>query len=152
MTTTTTTTALPHLPSATPSGPPDERGPDQLRYWTGALLTAGVTTLVVVLGLVLAALVTGVPALLGPALLGGLLSALAALAAAGLHDAMLLAARRRIVHVAWLVPVATLLAALVIVAVGTGLPSALALAAVSVLTGLVVLCLVPLAADDRAER
>jgi hypothetical protein len=143
--------------------PSRRRGPtiDQTRFWVGALLTAMLAALGGIIGLVVAQGIVHVPVLfvggsgLVPvhAAVYGLVTALIALAAGGLYNGMLHVAPRPAVYYSWLIGLLTLLAGLLPFTTTAVLSSQIALAAMNVLVGLIILVMVPLAAENaRTER
>jgi Family of unknown function (DUF6069) len=150
-----------YLPADT--RPSRGRGPriDQTKFWVGALLTAMLTALGGIIGLVVAHGIAHVPVLfldgsgLVPvhAAVYGLVTALIALVAAGLYNGMLHVAPRPAVYYCWLIGLLTLLAGLLPFTTAAVLSSQVALAAMNVLVGLIILVMVPLAAENaRTER
>jgi Family of unknown function (DUF6069) len=134
---------------------------DQTRFWVGALLTALMAALGGIIALVVAKGIVHVPVLfvggsgLVPvhAAVYGLATALIALAAAGLYNGMLHVAPRPTVYYCWLIGLLTLLAGLLPFTTTAVLSSQIALAAMNVLVGLIILVMVPLAAENaRTER
>src|SRR4051794_33659433 len=132
-------------------GRPEGRTLDPLRFCTGAGLTAAIAVVVGVLGLVVAGGIAHVPVAV-PTPTYGLLAAAVALVAAGLYGAMLLAAPRPTVYFGWLMTGLTLLATVLPFAGAAPLAPAIVLAGVNLVVGLVIVCLVPLAADSSSRR
>jgi Family of unknown function (DUF6069) len=152
-----------YFAAETQAAPSRRRGSaiDQTRFWVGALLTAMMAALGGIIGLVVTKGIVHVPVLflggsgLVPvhAAVYGLASALIALAAAGLYDGMLHVAPRPTVYYCWLIGLLTLLAGLLPFTTTAVLASQVALAAMNVLVGLIILVMVPLAAESaRTER
>jgi nitrate reductase gamma subunit len=128
-----------------------DAGIDQVRYWVGAGLTAGVTALVGIIGLVVARGIVHVPVELGSgravnAGIYGVLVVVIALGAAALYDAMLHVAPRPTTYFSWLIAMLTALAALMPFTTSAGLHSQIAFSAMNLAVGLVIMILVPFAA------
>jgi hypothetical protein len=126
-------------------------GIDQVRYWVGAGLTASVTALVGIIGLVVAHGIVHVPVELGSGHainsgLYGLLLVVLALGAAALFDGMLHVAPRPVTYYSWLIAMVTALATLLPFTTNVGLHSQIAFAAMNLATGLVIMILIPFAA------
>ncbi len=145
--------AAPTAPQAARRDPYDA-GVDQVRYWVGAGLTALVTALVGIVGLVVAHGIVHVPVLLGSgssltpvhSALYGLSVVGLALAAAGLFDGMLHVAPRPITYYSWIVALVTALATLLPFTSTAGLHSQIAFAVMNLAVGLTIAILVPMAA------
>ena len=140
-------------PAATVTPPADNysAGIDQVRYWVGAGLTAAVTALVGIIGLVVAHGIVHVPVELGSGHainsgMYGLLLVVLALGAAALFDGMLHVAPRPITYYSWLMAMVTALATLLPFTTSVGLHSQIAFAAMNLATGLVIMILIPFAA------
>jgi uncharacterized membrane protein YhaH (DUF805 family) len=145
--TTTTTTAAPRI--------------DQARYWVGAAMTAVVTALLGVIGLIIAHDIVHAPVQLGsgaaatpvPAATYGLVAAAIVFAAAAVYNALLHICPRPTVYYSWLISVLTLLAVLLPFTTTAALTSHIVFAATNLMVGLSVLLLVPMAAvNARSER
>ncbi len=128
---------------------------DQLRFWIGALLAAAVAAILGGLGVVVAGTLLHAPVLVGGVAVSGVtygvVAAAISLAVAGLYDAMLQVAPHPSVYFAWLVVAGALVAAVLPFTTGVALVSAAAFAAVNLLVGLVVLCLVPMAVASSSR-
>jgi hypothetical protein len=126
-------------------------GIDQVRYWVGAGITAGITALVGIIGLVVVHGIIHVPVALGSGHavnsgLYGLILVALALGAAALFDGMLHVAPRPITYYSWLVAMVTALATLLPFTTTAGLHSQIAFGAMNLTTGLVIMILIPFAA------
>jgi len=146
-TTTTTTTAATRI--------------DQARYWVGAAMTAVVTALLGVIGVITAHDIVHVPMQLGsgvnatqvPAATYGLVAAAIVFAAAAVYNALLHICPRPTTYYSWLISVLTLLAVLLPFTTTAALNSHIVFAATNLMVGLSVLLLVPMAAvNARSER
>ncbi len=138
--------------TATPAAVNDyDAGIDQVRYWVGAGLTAGVTALVGIIGFVVARGIVHVPLELGSghalnAGIYGVLLVVIALGAAALYDGMLHVAPRPTTYFSWLIAMLTALAALMPFTTAAGLHSQIAFSAMNLAAGLAIMILVPFAA------
>ena len=134
-------------------------GIDQVRYWVGAGSAAVVSSLAGVAGLILAHGIVHIPVLfssdgrLSPvhATSYALLAALFTLLAAGLFDGMLHIAPRPALFFGWIVGLITLLTVLTPFATTAALDSKIALAAMNLGIGVIIMILVPMSAV-RARR
>jgi hypothetical protein len=132
---------------------------DQARYWVGAGLTAFIAALIGMTGFVLAQVLhiplsmssVGATTALDPALYG-LGAACVTLAAAALLDGMLSIAPRPSTYYAWLVSTLVLLSVLLPFTGPAVLSAQVALAVVNLAVGLVLLLLLPLAADTARRQ
>jgi Family of unknown function (DUF6069) len=145
----------PQYQGATNAYPSARRGIDQMRYWVGIGITAVVAALATVIGLVAAhiakvSVVPGASGMLTPAHAAtfGLTAAAITLVAGALYAAMLRVAPRPALYYGWLVGLLTVLAVLVPFTMGAALATAIALACINLVVGLVVMSLVPVAADN----
>lgn len=134
---------------------------DQMRYWVGSIITAIVAALAGVVGLVIAHGIVHVPVLaqdngmLTPvhAVTYGLIAAGVAIAAAALYNAMLHIAPRPTLYYCWLTGLLTALATLIPFTMsGAHLSAQVALAGMNLLVGLVIVILVPFAAQSATVR
>lgn len=134
---------------------------DQMRYWVGAGITAVVAALAGVVGLVVTHGIAHVPVLAQDgghltavhALSYGLIAAGIGLVAAALYNAMLHVAPRPTVYYCWLTGLLTVLATLIPFTMSTAhLSSQVALAGMNLLVGLVIVILVPFAAQSATTR
>jgi hypothetical protein len=127
---------------------------DELRYWVGAGLTAAVTALIGVVGMVVAHGIVKVPVLLGSghdlsavhAAAYGMTIVAIAIGAAALFDAMLRIAPRPATYYRALMAMLTALATLLPFTTTTGLHSQIAFGAMNLAVGIALIVLVPLAA------
>jgi hypothetical protein len=143
-------------PVTSPSTPTSnyDAGIDQVRYWVGAAITAVVAALVGVVGLIVAHGIVHVPVMFGSghaltpvnATLYGLVAAAIALGAAGLFDGMLHVAPRPVAYYSWLIALLTILAALLPFTTTAVIGSQIAVSAMNLGVGLIVMILVPMAA------
>jgi Family of unknown function (DUF6069) len=131
---------------------------DQMRYWVGAAITAVVAALV---GLVVTHGIAHVPVLaqdngmLTPvhAVTYGLIAAGVAILAAALYNAMLHIAPRPTLYYCWLTGLLTVLATLIPFTMSAAhLSAQVALAGMNLLVGLVIVILVPFAAQSATVR
>jgi uncharacterized protein DUF6069 len=146
-TTTTTTVTAPRI--------------DQARYWVGAAMTAVVTALLGVIGVIVAHDIVHVPMLLGsganatqvPAATYGLVAAAIVFAAAAVYNALLYICPRPTTYYSWLISAVTVLAVLLPFTTTAALTSHIVFGATNLMVGLSVLLLVPMAAvNARSER
>jgi hypothetical protein len=141
----------PIAPTATT---PPAAGPklDQVRYWVGAGITAVITALVSLVGLVIAQGILRVPVDIGSnpvhAAAYGLCAAGIALLGAALFDGMLHIAPRPLTYYSWLAAIVTVLAGLLPFTGSAGLHSQIALSITNVCVGIIVTLLVPVAASN----
>ena len=134
---------------------------DQMRYWVGAVITAIVAALAGVIGLIVTHGIAHVPVLtqdnglLTPvhALSYGFIAAGIAFAAAALYNAMLHIAPRPTLFYCWLTGLLTVLATLIPFTMSAAhLSAQVALAGTNLLVGLVIVILVPFAAQSATVR
>lgn len=133
---------------------------DQGRFWVGAVLSAAAAALAGVASMIVVQGILRIPVLFGgtgPADLVhistyGLMAAAAALLVAGLYDAMIHFAPRPGIFFGWLGGLGTLLIALLPFTSAAPLPSQVALSAMNLLVGAVLLVLVPAAAVSARRR
>jgi hypothetical protein len=151
-----------NVPAApAPQGNAPQPRLDQMRYWVGSIITAIVAALAGVVGLVIAHGIVHVPVLaqdngmLTPvhAVTYGLIAAGVAIAAAALYNAMLHIAPRPTLYYCWLTGLLTALATLIPFTMsGAHLSAQVALAGMNLLVGLVIVILVPFAAQSATVR
>ena len=139
---------------AAPLADPNRTRVDQLRFWVGSVMTAAIVAVAVAIGSVITHGIAKVPfGSLGDGTVVhsatyAAIAAVLALLAAGLYAAMLQVAPRPTLYWSWLVVLLTALAAVLpFAAAGVG-AAAIALAAMNVVVGLIVLTLVPYAAEN----
>lgn len=134
---------------------------DQMRFWVGAGITAVVAALAGVVGLVVTHGIVHVPVLAQDhgalttvhAVTYGLIAAGIALVAAALYNAMLHVAPRPALYYCWLTGLVTVLATLIpFTMAGAQLSSQVALAGMNLLVGLVIVIMVPFAAQSATTR
>lgn len=134
---------------------------DQIRYWTGAALTAVVAALVGGIGMVIAHGIVKVPVVFDQAgvqtsvsaLSYGLIAVAIVLISAAVYDAMLYLAPRPLIFYTWIAGLVTALATLVPFTSGVGHSSQIALAAINLAVGLTAMILVPVSAENaRSTR
>ena len=154
-------TAAPMPTSPAPRAAAPRLRLDQMRYWVGAVITAIVAALAGVVGLVITHGIAHVPVLtqdnglLTPvhAVSYGLLAAGIAFAAAALYNAMLHIAPRPTLYYCWLTGLLTVLATLIPFTMSAAhLSAQVALAGTNLLVGLVIVILVPFAAQSATVR
>lgn len=130
---------------------------DTARFWVGAALTAGISALAAFIALIISNDLLHIPVLIregGHLVVVGygayaLIAAAAAVAASVLYTVLLHFAPRPGLYYGWIVGLVTLLAVLlplIPLTVGTALAAQLALAGINLVIGLVIICLVPVAA------
>lgn len=132
---------------------------DQGRFWVGAVLTSVVAALAAVIGMVVAQDLVRVPLSLGSLGLAGahigsygLTAAVVALLAAVAYDGMLAFAPRPAVYYGTLTGLLTALAVLMPFTAAVPLAAQLALAAVNLVVGVLIITLVPVAASNAQLR
>jgi Family of unknown function (DUF6069) len=144
-----------------PSGAPARARLDQMRFWVGAGITAVVAALAGVVGLVVTHGIVHVPVLAQDhgalttvnAVTYGLIAAGIALVAAALYNAMLHVAPRPALYYCWLTGLLTVLATLIPFTMASAqLSSQVALAGMNLLVGLVIVIMVPFAAQSATTR
>lgn len=147
----TATPAVPTVPAAT-TGRGSAVRVDQLRYLAGSVLTAGVAVLTALLGIVVAQGVLHLHAFAGTGGIGALPYVLGVvgvtLGAAVVFDAALHIAPHPTAYFSALTALGTALAVALPFTTTSSLPTQAALAVTNVVVGLVIVVLVPLAADN----
>ncbi len=134
---------------------------DQSRYWVGAALTAVVTAIAGVIGMIIAHDIVHVPVLFGSGATQipvhtaayGLFVAVIVFAAAALYNGLLHICPRPTTYYSWLIAMLTALTVLLPFTSTAALNSQIAFGAMNLMVGLIVLLLVPMAAvNARSER
>jgi hypothetical protein len=133
---------------------------DQVRFWVGAGLTAAVTALVGLIGMVVAHGILHVPVLLGsanglapvPALGYAAVLVALTLTAAGLYDGMLHVAPRATAYYSALISLLTTLAVLLPFTDSAALESKIAFAVMNLGAGICLLILIPMATVRLGRR
>jgi hypothetical protein len=135
-------------------------GIDQGRYWVGATLTAAVAALAGVIGMVVANSLLHLP-MAGPSVgVGtgahiatyGMIAALIALLAALVYDGMRAFAPRPTLYYTTVAALLTALAVLLPFTAGGAITAAIALGAINLLVGILIMTLVPVAAVNAQHR